>query len=81
MSDDLRDEYECDYAEAKPNRFATNVQKGGRLVVLEPEVAAAFHDSDSVNAALRAFSDLPPGRNSTELPKLDSEDAESRRNS
>jgi hypothetical protein len=55
MSDELRDEYPFDYRRAKPNRFATALRKGGRLVVLDPEVAASFRDSGAVNALLRAL--------------------------
>ena len=55
MSDELRDEYQFDYKQAKPNRFASKLQKGGRLVVLDPEVAAAFDDSEAVNAVLKAL--------------------------
>ncbi|MBY0231484.1 MAG: hypothetical protein K2W96_19540 [Gemmataceae bacterium] len=61
MSDELRDEYQFDYAQAKPNRFAAKMVKGGRLVVLEPEVAAAFQGSDAVNAVLKALlQNMPP---------------------
>jgi hypothetical protein len=61
MSDELRPEYELDYRQAKPNRFAAAVKEGGRLIVLEPDVAAVFKDSDDVNAALRAIAQsLPP---------------------
>ncbi len=55
MADELRAEYDFDYAKAKPNRFAAKLQKGGRLVVLDPEVAAAFQQSADVNAVLRAL--------------------------
>ena len=61
MSDELRPEYELDYRQAKPNRFAATVKEGGRLIVLEPDVAAVFKDSADVNAALRAMvQSLPP---------------------
>jgi hypothetical protein len=62
MADELRDEYEFDYRQAKPNRFAAAVKKGGRLVVLDPEVAAAFRESGAVNAVLRALLQTMPGR-------------------
>lgn len=55
MSDELRSEYEFDYEQAKPNRFAAKMQKGSRLVVLDPEVAAAFEGSETVNAVLKAL--------------------------
>lgn len=60
MSDELRDEYQFDYKQAKPNRFAAKLQKGGRLVVLDPEVAAAFQGSESVNAVLKALLQTMP---------------------
>ena len=62
MSDDLRDEYQFDYRRAKPNRFAATARAGGRLVVLDPEVAAAFRESGAVNAVLRALLRTMPGR-------------------
>jgi hypothetical protein len=55
VSEDLRDEYQFDYRQAKPNRFAAAVRKGGRLVELDPDVAAAFADEAAVNAALREY--------------------------
>jgi hypothetical protein len=45
MSDDLRPEYKFDYRKAKPNRFAAKLKKGGRLVVLDPEIAEVLQDS------------------------------------
>jgi len=61
VSDELRDEYQFDYTRAKPNRFAASVKKGGRPVVLDPEVAAAFQGSEAVNAVLRALlQTMPP---------------------
>jgi hypothetical protein len=62
MSDELRSEYEFDYRQAKPNRFATGLKKGSRLVVLDPEVAAAFQGSQDVNAVLRALLQTMPAR-------------------
>ena len=54
MNDELRPEYEFDYRQAKPNRFAAGLMPGGRIVVLEPEVAEVFQSSQDVNALLRA---------------------------
>lgn len=39
MSDELRDEYQFDYRQAKPNRFAAVIKKDGRLVM--PDQAKA----------------------------------------
>ncbi len=52
-TDDLRDEYSFDKSAAKPNRFAADIKQGGRMIVLDPEIAKAFPDSKSVNAALK----------------------------
>jgi hypothetical protein len=61
VSDELRDEYQFDFRQAKPNRFAAALKKGGRPVVLDPEVAAAFRESGAVNAVLRALLHTMPG--------------------
>jgi len=48
-------EYRLDYSKARPNRFAERIRPGGRLVVLDPDVAKAFATPESVNAALRTL--------------------------
>ena len=60
MSDELREEYDFDYRKAKPNRFAAKLQDGGRMVVLEPEIAAVFQNSQEVNAVLKALLQTMP---------------------
>lgn len=52
-TDDLLPELELDYRKAKPNRFALTEQQ--RVVILEPDVAEHFHDSEAVNRVLRAL--------------------------
>jgi hypothetical protein len=53
-SDELRPEYRFDYSKARPNPYAARLKGKAVAVVLEPEVAAAFPTSESVNSALRA---------------------------
>jgi hypothetical protein len=65
MSDEMRSEYEFDYRQAKPNRFAAGLKQGGRIVVLEPEVAEVFHSSKDVNALLRAVLQALPASGGT----------------
>jgi hypothetical protein len=60
VSDELRPEYEFDYRNAKPNRFAARFPPGGRLIALDPDVAAQFQDSQEVNAVLRALLQTMP---------------------
>ena len=59
-ADDLRAEYDLDYARSRPNRFASETSGTAVAVNLEPDVAAVFDTSESVNRALRSvISDLP----------------------
>ena len=59
-SDDLRAEYDLDYARSRPNRFASRKDRTVVAVVLEPDVAAVFDTSESVNHMLRSvISALP----------------------
>ena len=54
MEDDLRPEY--DFSQMKNRvrgKYAERYKKGTNLVLLAPDVAEAFPDSESVNEALR----------------------------
>lgn len=51
MNDDLLPDYEFNYSEARPNRFAEDRV----AVLLDPDVAAVFNTSDAVNRVLRAL--------------------------
>lgn len=49
-----------DYKKAKPNRFASKMGATSVTVVLDPDVAAVFKRSESINALLRSvISALP----------------------
>jgi hypothetical protein len=54
VAEEMRREYRFDYRKAKPNRFAGRMGRGTIAVVLEPDVAAVFKSSESVNALLRS---------------------------
>ena len=54
MSDDLRAGYAPDYSQSRPNRFASRMSGEVRAVVLDPDVAAVFDTSESVNRLLRS---------------------------
>lgn len=49
-----RSEYRFDYSAAKPNRFASRIKEGSVAVLLEPDVALVFDNSESVNQLLRS---------------------------
>ena len=51
--DDLLSEYNFGYRKAKRNRFAMSDDQ--QIVVLDPDVAQYFRDSESVNRVLRAL--------------------------
>ena len=48
-------EYQLDYRKAKPNRFADATKSDAVSVVLDPDVAAVFDSSESVNTLLRSL--------------------------
>jgi hypothetical protein len=50
----MREEYTFDYSRAKPNRFASQMNRLVVAVVLEPDVASVFNSAAKVNAQLRS---------------------------
>ena len=75
MSDELRDEYDFDYTQAKPNQFAPmfgSLKSGGRVVYLDPEVAERFKTSEEVNRLLKALLETMPAPTTkvAESPKV-----------
>ncbi|MGD0897426.1 MAG: hypothetical protein ABR915_06285 [Thermoguttaceae bacterium] len=54
-SGEMRTEYRFDYSKAKPNRFASRVDKSRLVVALDPDVAEVFTMPDAVNNVLRAL--------------------------
>jgi hypothetical protein len=47
-------------------KYYEKYQQGTNVVLLEPDVAAVFHDSESVNRALRMLIDVARGVNDGE---------------
>jgi len=60
--DEMRAEYRFDYSKSKPNRFADDFRKGAVAVVLDPDVAAVFSSSESVNTLLRSVIEALPSQ-------------------
>jgi len=65
---------EYDFSHARPNKYASRYAAGSMVVVLEPDVAAAFPSAGQANEALRALAGIihkhrprrtAAGRNST----------------
>ena len=54
-SGDMLLEYNFDYREARPNRFAERIYKDRRVVILDPDISKVFTSSESVNTILRAL--------------------------
>lgn len=52
-SSDLRPEH--DFRGGARGKYAKRYREGTNIVVLDPDVAAEFKDSQAVNDALRAF--------------------------
>ena len=55
-ADEILPEY--DFKRGAPNKFASRCAAGSAVVVLEPDVAAAFPSSEEANAALRALAGI-----------------------
>ena len=54
--DDILPEY--DFSRAARNKYASRYAAGSAVVVLEPDVAAAFPNSREANEALRALAGI-----------------------
>jgi len=61
----MRDEYQFDYSKADPNRFTSQIGQDQLMIVLDPDVAAVFKTTESVNQVLRAII--------TSMPKMEKE--------
>jgi len=58
--DEMRAEY--DFSKPVRGKYAGRIGRTTKLVVLEPDVAAVFGTSESVNSALRALVAIPRPR-------------------
>lgn len=52
-ADEILPEY--DFSKARPNKYASRYAAGSSVIVLDPDVAAAFPTSGEANEALRAL--------------------------
>ncbi len=65
VADELRPEYNFDYSKVVRGKYYRRLLKeGSNVVVLEPDVAKAFPNSDAVNDALRSVLKARPSRTS-----------------
>lgn len=58
--EDLLPEYRFDYSKARPNRFADQMEDEPTIVMLDPDVARVFRNSEDVNSVLRALIETMP---------------------
>ncbi len=56
--DTMLDEYHFDYSKAEWGKFAGKVRRTKLAIDVEPKVAVAFSDSESVNSALRSLIEI-----------------------
>lgn len=72
--DELRPEYDFDYSKAVRGKYYHRlIEEGSNVVILDPDVAKVFHDSVSVNSALRSLLELT--RSTKRLTKRSGESA------
>ena len=57
-ADEILPEYDFQSRRAAPNRYASRYAEGSAVVVLEPDVAAAFPSPGEANEALRALAGI-----------------------
>ena len=78
--DELRPEYNFDYSKAARGKYYKRLlQEGSNVVILEPDIAKAFHDSASVNEALRSLLELTRStKRLTEQPSSEGDGVEER---
>ena len=55
-TDEMLEEY--DFRQGVRGKYARRFAEGCNVVVLAPDVAAVFPDSESVNAALRSLAEI-----------------------
>jgi hypothetical protein len=53
--EEMLPEYNFDYSQARPNRFANKAASDRLTITLDPDVAAVFQTPEAVNAVLRAL--------------------------
>jgi hypothetical protein len=58
--DTMRPEY--DFSKGVRDKYAARLKPGSQIIVLDPDVAAAFGDAKSVNKALRMLLEVMPPR-------------------
>lgn len=72
--DELRPEYDFDYSKAVRGKYYHRlIEEGSNVVILDPDIAKVFHDSVSVNSALRSLLELT--RSTKRLTRRSSESA------
>ncbi|MCX5806406.1 MAG: hypothetical protein NT010_10125 [Proteobacteria bacterium] len=72
--DELRPEYDFDYSKAVRGKYYHRlIEEGSNVIILDPDIAKAFHDSASVNSALRSLLELT--RSTKRLTRRSSESA------
>ena len=59
-ADDMRAEY--DFSGGARGKYAKEYHQGSNIIVLDPDVAERFPNSEAVNRALRALADIQDRR-------------------
>ncbi|EIC23743.1 hypothetical protein [Thiorhodovibrio frisius] len=55
LEDDLLPEYDFDFSKAVRGKYYKEYTQSSNIVVLDPDVAAAFENAEAVNSALRSM--------------------------
>ena len=63
--DDLRQEYDFSQMKGVRGKYVSRYREGTNLVLLDPDIAAAFPDAKAVNDALRSLLEDPQSPHSS----------------
>ncbi len=62
--DELSPEYDFDYSKAARGKYCRRLlEEGSNVIILDPDLVRVFHDSASVNKALRSLLELTRSTN------------------
>ena len=70
QDDDLLTEYDLDFSQSRPNKYAAILKRQEHLVKLESDVFKVFDDSEKVNNALRSLINAMPKRSTRKMQKV-----------
>lgn len=70
QEDDMLPEYDLDFSQSRPNKYAAILKRQERLIPIDADVFKVFDDSEKVNNALRYLIKAMPKKQSKQTQKV-----------